>query len=257
CGVVTLVSTGEGGLGGYFLQDAEGDNNPVTADGIFVFDPDNRSVVTEGDVIRTQALVTERIGLTSLEPQDQAGVTILDRGRSIRPTPISLPESFDGELERYEGMLISIDQPMTITGNRWLDDLGQLKLSSADDHGQSGRLDQPTHITVPGSPEAKRIRLENARRFLVLDDGKDFNPDPPPFIAAVDENATPRVGDQVADILGVLDYVKVTAFDFGDHRYDYRVQATRPPTILPRNHPPAAPTTGRIEPPYSPGPATP
>jgi len=256
-GVVTLVSTGKEGLGGYFLQDAEGDNNPATADGIFVFDRDNQSAVTEGDVIRIRAQVTERNGLTALEPDGKAEVTVLDRGQSVRPTSVRLPESFDGELERYEGMLISIREPMTITGNRWLDDLGQLKLASADDHGQSGRLYQPTHVAVPGSPEAKRIQMENARRFLVLDDGKDFNPDPPSFIAAADENATPRVGDQVADILGVLDYGKVTAFDSGDYRYDYRVQAIRPPTILPRNHPPAAPTTGWIEPPYSPGPATP
>jgi 5'-nucleotidase (lipoprotein e(P4) family) len=242
-GVVTLVSSGKGGLGGYFLQDAEGDNNPATADGIFVFDRDNQSAVTEGDVIRIRAQVTERTGLTALEPEGQAAVTVLDRGQSVRPTPVRLPESFDGELERYEGMLISIDEPMTITGNRWLDDLGQLKLASADDHGQSGRLYQPTDVAVPGSPEAKRIQMENARGFLVLDDGKGFNPDPPSFIAAADESATPRVGDQVAGILGVLDYGKVTAFDSADHRYNYRVQATRPPTLLPRNHRPPAPTT--------------
>jgi len=57
-GVVTLVSTGKGGLGGYFIQDAEGDDNPETSDGIFVLDRDNRSHVGTGDLIEIRAKVS-------------------------------------------------------------------------------------------------------------------------------------------------------------------------------------------------------
>jgi 5'-nucleotidase (lipoprotein e(P4) family) len=247
-GIVTLVSTGEDGLGGYFIQDAEDDNNPATADGIFVIDRMNRSRVSTGDFLEIRAQVVERNGLTALKPKGRSAVTLRDRNQSVKPTPIRLPESQEGELERYEGMLVSVAQPMTVTGKRWLAELGQLELASADDRGRSRRLYQPSHPAPPGSPEAGRIQKEIVHRFLVLDDGKGVNPDPLPFVGKPDEETTLRVGDQVADILGVLDYGEISPSGSGDHRFDYRVQATQPPTLLPRNHRPAAPKAGgRIE----------
>jgi 5'-nucleotidase (lipoprotein e(P4) family) len=247
-GVVTLVSTGKAGLGGYFIQDAEGDNNPATADGLFVIDRDNKSGATTGDILEIRAQVSERNGLTALEPPDRAAITVLGRRRSVKHTPISLPESLDGELERYEGMLVSIDGSMTVTSNRWLADLGQIELAFPEDRGRPDRLFQPTHPAAPGSPEARRIQKENARRFLVLDDGKGVPPDPLPFAGEPDENTTLRVGDRVTDILGVLDYGEISPSGSGDHRFGYRIQATQPPTILPGNHRPApSKADGRIE----------
>ncbi|MEN8174364.1 MAG: hypothetical protein ABFS23_01290, partial [Pseudomonadota bacterium] len=240
-GVVTLVSTGKGALGGYFLQDPDGDNDPATSDGIFVFDRKNRTRVTEGDFIEIRAQVTEWKGLTELKPGNRTAVTLLSRDRKVTPTPVVLPETFDGELERYEGMLVSIAQPMTVTGNRWLDNLGQLKLASVDTHGRPGRLYQPTHLAPPGSRKARRIAIENARRFLVLDDGRNSRPNPLPFIGEPAANATVRTGDRVTDILGVLDFGRISLFKTGDHLYDYRVQVTQPPIIRSRNGREAAP----------------
>ncbi len=239
-GVVTLISTGSDGLGGFFIQDPEGDDNGITADGIFVVDKDNGSGVSKGDLIEIEAKVIERSGLTSLEP---AAITVLARDRGIRPTPIRLPEAFDGELERYEGMLISLAQAMTITGNDGLADLGQIKLASADDRGRAGRLYHSHHLAVPGSPEAGRIQGQNVRRFLVLDDGRGSHPDPLPLLGEPDKNTTLRVGDGVENIVGVLDFGEITAHASSAQRLDYRIQPTQPPTMVLRNHRPAPPPT--------------
>ncbi len=168
---------------------------------------------------------------------------MLARDRGIRPTPIRLPEAFDGELERYEGMLISLAQAMTVTGNDGLADLGQIKLASADDRGRAGRLYHSHHLAVPGSPEAGRIQGQNVRRFLVLDDGRGSNPDPLPFLGEPDKNTTLRVGDGVENIVGVLDFGEITAHASSAQRLDYRIQPTQSPTMVLRNHRPAPPPT--------------
>ncbi len=162
-GVVTLVSTGKNSLGGYFLQDTEGDNNPATSDGIFVLDSKNLSRVSYGDLIEIKGPVVERNGLTQLEPEGEAVVTFVARDQTVKPTLIVLPESFDGELERYEGMLVAIDRPMTIAGSRWLDDPGR-----------------PVQPNTPGNAQARCIQEEHARLFLVLGNGRGLIPLPCP-----------------------------------------------------------------------------
>jgi 5'-nucleotidase (lipoprotein e(P4) family) len=240
-GVVTLVSTGESGLGGYFIQDAEGDGNPEPSDGIFVVDRDNRSRVAAGDLVEIRAQVSEPNGLTGLAPKGPGAVTVRGRRQSVRPTAIRLPVSEEGGLECLEGMLVSVAQPMTVTGKRWLAELGQLQLASAGGRGRSRQVFEPSHPAPPGSREAGRIRKEEAPPSLVLDDGKGGPPDPLPFAGKPDEETTLRVGDQVTDILGVLDYGEIAPPGSGDHRFGYRIQATRPPTLLPRRERPRSP----------------
>lgn len=176
-GVVTLVSTGKNSLGGYFLQDTEGDNNPATSDGIFVLDSKNLSRVTYGDLIEIKGQVVERNGLTQLGPEGETVVTLLARGQTVKPTLIVIPESFVSTLERYEGMLVAIDQSTTAAGNRWLD--------------EAIRRYQPN---IPSSTKTKRIRKENTHLFLVLGNGRGLYPAPLPFIDATNPNATEGAG---------------------------------------------------------------
>ena len=63
-GIVTAKFIGNGKIGGYFIQDAVGDGNLMTSDGIFVStSTDNVSV---GDKIEITATVSEYSGRTQL-----------------------------------------------------------------------------------------------------------------------------------------------------------------------------------------------
>ncbi|MEI7504919.1 MAG: hypothetical protein WCJ61_16715 [Paludibacter sp.] len=56
-GIVTAKFVGSGKVGGYFLQDAVGDGNPLTSDGIFVSTTTDN--VTVGDKVEITATVRE------------------------------------------------------------------------------------------------------------------------------------------------------------------------------------------------------
>jgi uncharacterized protein len=138
----------------------------------------------------------------------------------IEPTMVSLPEQFDGELERYEGMLVSFADTFTVSQNFFLGRYGQLTLSSGD------RLFNPTNQFLPLSPEALDLADENARRILVLDDGKSLqNPNPIPYIG---EDNTQRAGDLVYNLTGVLDAGQISSTS---GIYDYRLHPTVSPVF--------------------------
>ena len=233
-------------LRGFFLQDSIGDANPASSDGIFVFDR-NGPAVSVGDRIEVTGLVTEFNGLTEI-----SRVSSIKRVGTglISPTRVTLPETLNGELERYEGMLIQISSTMTISQNFFLNRYGQLTLSSPNDSGQAGRLFQPTQLFPPGT-KADQLADDNQRRILVLDDGQDINPlgdfpNPIPYL----ENSPSKViraGDQVSNLIGVLDYGRINS-NQSDPGRDYRLQPTVAPVFRSTNPRPPVPSlrTGNL-----------
>ena len=133
-GIVTLVSTGDGGLGGYFLQDPAGDGNAATSDGVFVVDGQNLAAVAAGDVVTIKARVSERNGMTALEPKSTEDLTVLAKGLTVMPEPLRLSDADGHDLERYEGMLV------TTTGS--LPDA----VNDADFTHQGKRTDHPAGV---------------------------------------------------------------------------------------------------------------
>jgi predicted extracellular nuclease len=212
------------GLGGFFLQDADGerDGDPATSDGLFVFS----SVAIEvGQRVRLAGTVAEHGELTELERVSVIGACPGDRSAS--PARLRFPLGARDQLERYEGMRVELTQTLTVTGNYDLPRYGALELSA------SGRLFQPTQVVPPGVAAVSQQDL-NDRQRIVLDDGSSAL-DPPPRY--VDATGTRRTGDAVAGVSAILDQ------RFGD----YRLQPTAAVAFAPGNPAPARPhVPGRL-----------
>jgi len=236
-GVVTQLNNN-----GYYLQDASGDANPATSDGIFVFTGVAPSVAVGQSVQVTAKVVEFNTGAASnpatlanpvTELTNVSVQTVLGSGFAIAPTPIVLPETFAGELERYEGMLVRIDVPLTVSQNHFLGRYGQVTLAAG------GRLETVTNRHRPGTPEAAALADANSRSSIVLDDGTSLqNPNPIPYIGIAN---TLRAGDTVRGLTGVIDYGLATDSNAGPA--DYRIHPSAAPAITrdnPRTAVPAA-----------------
>jgi hypothetical protein len=212
-GVITAVFPN---LKGFYLQDPAGDGNPATSDGVFVYvNAALPASVVVGNRITVKGTVAEFNGLTELTAPNS--ITVLATGEQITPVDVSLPESTNGELERFEGMLVRIVSPMTVAQNYFLGRYGQLTLSA------NGRIEKATNRYPAGSPEAIALADENQRRLLILDDGSTLqNPSPTPYIGA---GNTVRGGDLISsELIGVLDQGPISASS--PAVLDYRLHPT-------------------------------
>lgn len=233
-GVVTRINNN-----GFFMQDAVGDGDSTTSDGIFVFTGAVPSApVALDNALQVTGTVSEFAVGTGAQsvarPVTQLGsatFTLLGLGQSVSPTVITLPEVSEGELERYEGMLVSIQSPLTASQNFFQGRYGQVTLSAG------GRLEKPTNRFPAGSPDALAAADDNARRRILLDDGSSLqNPNPTPYFGA---DNTLRAGDTVPSVTGVIDYGLATNLTEG--LSDYRIHPTAPVVFTRDNPRPAAP----------------
>jgi predicted extracellular nuclease len=234
-GVVTAVFPG---LSGFYLQDEQGDGDALTSDGIFVHAP-SLTTVQVGQKLRLTARVTEYFTVTQLSAP--SAVQVLGSGITVQPTDIVLPEAVEGDLERYEGMLVRIVSPLTVSQTYFLGRYGQVTLAA------DGMLEVPTNRHPAGSAGVAALRDENARRRILLDDGSSAqNPNPIPFIGADD---TLRGGDTVQTITGVIDHGPVTTDTAADALRDYKIHPTVAP-VFERSHPRTAapaPVDGNVK----------
>jgi hypothetical protein len=225
---------------GFFMQDATGDGDIATSDGIYVFTSSTPpSAAAVGNLVSVTATVTEYAVGTGAEAVARPvteltspSVSLVSTGHSIAPTSVFLPESTEGELERFEGMLVRIDVPMTASQNFFQGRYGQVTL------GAGSRLVKPTNLYPAGSPDALALADENARRRLILDDGTSVqNPNPTPYFAA---DNTLRAGDTLpAGLTGVIDYGLAT--NLTDGISDYKIHPTQPVVFTRANARTAAP----------------
>lgn len=204
-----VVSARFGGLGGVFLASEAPDADPATSEGLFL--PQDREAEPQlrvGDRVRVAGKVVE-LGdagseLTALEP---ARVEVLGRAE-VEPLPLASAPPSQGDWERYEGMLVTITAPLTVTGNEDLSRYGELRASFG------GRLFVPTEMAPPG-PAAQGIAAENARLMLRLDDGRTSrDPERLWFLPGkrLLAEAPLRVGSVLGGVTGVIDQ------RFGSHR---------------------------------------
>lgn len=230
-------------LRGFFLQDPTPDGDPNTSDGIFVFDPAKHAEVQAGDLVTVVGTVQEFFGMTEITAVQS--IIVNGSGQPPSPTPVNLPEAFDGELERIEGMLVQVQSEMTVAQNFFLGRYGQLTLASPDDDGNVGRTFQVTNLFDAGSSEALALLDENARRLLILDDGQDVaslgdNPVPVPYIGAAPPEVL-RAGDTVTGLTGCIEYGRINSGQGTATIRDYRIHPTVAPIFDEGNPRPADP----------------
>lgn len=207
-------------LRGFFIQeeDSDIDADPETSEGLFIFDSGSGIDVNVGDRVQVTGTVTEYFGLTEMT---NVTVQIVS---NVNPLPmisqIELPLPVSDYLERYEGMLVNLQQTLSVTENYNLGRYGEVWLSSG------GRLMAPTNIALPGSDAVAQQAANDLNRILIDDYSSIQNPDPiiypAPQLTAFN---TLRSGDTVSGVSGALSY------GFGV----YRVQPTQMPNFVAEN----------------------
>lgn len=229
-GVVTLLVGN-----GFYLQDPQGDGDPATSDGIFVF-TGAAPTVAVGDRIRLAGTVAEfnagDASRTVTQLTGVRGMLLLSKNNRVAPAAVAFPMSA-ADFERHEGMLVQFSAPLTVSQNYFQGRYGQVTLSA-------GRLEKPTNRYPAGSAQALAAAATNAASMIVLDDSKTSqNPVPVPYIGA---DNTLRAGDTVTGLTGVIDFGLVTASSPGPSGYKLQPSAT--PQFArdnPRSTPPRLP----------------
>lgn len=222
--VVVATFQGPDQIGGYHLQEetADADADPLTSEGLYIFDSSNAPSV--GDVVRVRGSVAEFNGLTELS--NIVNFTTCGMDTVPAPTALSLPVASVNDFEAYEGMLVTFPQTLYISEFFDFDRFGEIVLTTE-------RQFQPTAVYEPGSAEADALALANSLGRILLDDGRGGqNPDP-----AIHPNGDVfnlenlfRGGDTIANLTGVMD------FAFGEYRIqptagaDYTAANPRPQT---------------------------
>jgi len=191
-GIVTAKFIGSGKIGGFFLQDATGDGNPLTSDGIFVSTTiDNMTV---GDKVEITATVSEYSSRTQLGTVTKTA--ILSSNNPL-PTTKVIYNASNWSWEQYEGMLLDFDQTLYVTNNYSLQSSGQLTLNPT-------RKYSPTNQCLPGTADYAAYVLSNSKAQLTLDDGITSSGYTP--IQFADGTGTRRTGERVSNLLAVVDY---------------------------------------------------
>ncbi|NJR65474.1 MAG: ExeM/NucH family extracellular endonuclease [Leptolyngbyaceae cyanobacterium CRU_2_3] len=230
--VVTGDFQGSNGLNGFYVQEAVGDGNTTTSDGIFIFAP-NSTDVSVGQIVRLTGRVSEFSNQTQLD--NISGLSVIGSG-AIAPLALDLPVTAATDLERYEGMLVTFPETLTVTENFNLGRFGEVLLSSEGRLFNPTNSIDPTDIPTTGTENdqnniAAVTAQQNANnlRDILLDDGSNIqNPATVPFL---NQDGTLRTGSTVTSLTGVLGF----GFD------TYRLQPTATPNFVNANPRTAAP----------------
>ena len=213
------------GLAGFYLQDATGDGDAATSDGVFVHSP---AAVDLGDRVAVRGQAQEFSGQTQIAARDEVAVCQDGTDADLPPAAaLDLPAD-DAVRERLEGMLVRPADRLTVSEVFDLTSFGELVLS------EGGLLLQPTEVARPGTPEAAAVAEGNARRRTVLDDARSARVTTAtrPYLSPT----TPvRVGDEV-----VLREPLVQGFGFGAWRLQ-PADGTADGVLAPQDTRPAAP----------------
>ncbi|UTM57566.1 ExeM/NucH family extracellular endonuclease [Photobacterium sp. CCB-ST2H9] len=199
---------------GFFLQDAEGDGNPDTSDGIFVYTGNKVAADVEpGMTVCLKAKVKEHYDLTQLLAE-QGNIVV--EGQAAQPAPVAISlkagEDLADAMERYEGMQVRLnaDSALKVTRNFGFD-YDSYRNNMVLSHGAP--LVKPTQLHPAGSEAATALAAQNSRNQLFIDtDAKAPNGVIPYFPGLDAEQGYIRVGDTVVNLEGVIGY------SYGEYR---------------------------------------
>ncbi len=199
--IVIADFQGSNRLSGFFIQeeDADSDGDPLTSEGLFVYNGIAVVDVSVGDRVKVTGTVSEYHNLTELS---NVTVEVLSQANPLPMlSNIQLPVVDAQYLERYEGMRVYMPQVLTVTENYDLGRYGEVWLSSA------GRLMTPTAVATPGTAAVAQQAGNDLNRILLDDFSSAQNPEPiiypAPQLTALNSL---RSGDSVTGVTGVLSY---------------------------------------------------
>lgn len=186
-----------GNLGGFYLQERNADSDPATSEGIFVYDGDSPAVdVSVGDHVIVEGTVNEHFG----ETQISAAAVTINGSSAVHAIDINLP----GDLEKYEGMLVTLPQALTVAGLYELERFGTVQLVAGA---------RPFTYTNKNSPDVAGYaahQADFAARSILLDDGRiEQNRNPIRYLnAAAIPVYSIRSGDTVTGLTGNVRYAR-------------------------------------------------
>ena len=217
-GVVTAVYSSDGSKRGFYIQSPGTGGSPKqegdASDGIFVY----MGRVAEsaypniGDFLEISGTADEytaswkvkkdtvfdRMSTTQLR---DAKWQVIEKDADFKdPSPISLESlpAGDDVRESYEGMLVNITGPYTVTNNYTLNNTGDIGLAPGDQPHRT-----PTDVVSPGS-EANALQDKQDAEVVHIDDGRNANyfrtdkETPLPYLVTADKGVKSiRTGDQV------------------------------------------------------------
>jgi predicted extracellular nuclease len=225
-------------LGGFYIQSEKPDEDPLSSEGLFVYEGGRRLPdVASGDRVRVAGRVQEHFGETQLVARS---VTVVGRGE-VRASAIELPArgvttNSDGDriadLEAYEGMLVRFPDVLAVTDLYELERFGTLGVASG------GRLMQFTNIARPDVEGYARHDSSNAARTILLDDGRrEQNPGSISWLTTENGHIV-RAGDTVAALVGNLRYARGSG---GSGQEGWRVMPVDTPVVRKLNPRPEVP----------------
>lgn len=216
-GVITAIQSKKLGRdipAGFYMQDAQGDNNQSTSDGIFVALSSvqlKAFKLQSGDLVTVTGKIKEAYGWTQIAASD---VNFQSHHHVITPSkliPLATDKSLKETLERYEGMRVTLDKstPLVISRNFGFDHRvkrNNLALSVAKVN------DQPNQHFSPGSEQSLDQAKKIANNELIIE---SFNRAPagtipwyPSFAKVKNNNEYDyiRLGDGVSKLNGVIGF---------------------------------------------------
>ncbi len=209
-------------LRGFFLQEeaSDQDANPLTSEGIFVFEGtgDFLTDVNIGDRVEVTGTVGEFFGQTQITAES---VTIVEAGAvtdintlaaSINLDAAGVSSELDGEgryvpdLEAYESMLVSITDTLTINEMFQLDRFNEIRLTTGD------RPEQFTQNNEPDVAAFDAYQQQIGSDQIFFDDG--LNVQNAAILSEADLNGDSvfntadgfTMGDTITGLTGVLNY---------------------------------------------------
>lgn len=200
------------GLRGFFIEaiEADRDDDPLTSEGVFVFDGAGNVPGELGDLIHVTGTAGESFEVTQVSASrhqacDDTGVDTELPPPAVLPLPAD-PSDRDELFEPLESMRVTHSE-LTVVEFFQIERFGEVRLSSG------GVLQNPTNVVSPYDTEAyEAIVRFNAANNIILDDGRtgqNLNRlplgevDPLPYVEPGD---TLRIGDQLRDHTTVLHY---------------------------------------------------
>ncbi|MFM5865864.1 ExeM/NucH family extracellular endonuclease [Aeromonas caviae] len=203
-GVVTQVVSGL--YKGFFIQDEQGDGDPATSDGLFVYSTKANAAIVPGAEVCVSGKVKEYFNQTQINADD----LVVTRPAGAVPAAVDLVpvagESLSQLLERHEGMQVRLvpGSSLVVTRNFSFDYDGKrnnLVLS------YGAPLIKSTQKFAAMSQEASDWALRNQQNQLVVEtDAKAPDGVLPWFPGFNAEDGYLRIGDKLNGLEGALGY---------------------------------------------------